>query len=83
LRRVKLQSGERVPEKATKTAKVARKKLKALSSPDVAKSAARFFKTGPGQYGEGDTFIGIKVPTLRALSREFREMPLDEVESLL
>lgn len=65
------------------TAKEARKKLKSLSSPDVAKSAARFFKTGPGQYGEGDTFIGIKVPTLRAVSREYRLMPLDEIESLL
>lgn len=65
------------------TAKEARKKLKVLSSSEVAKSAARFFKTGPGQYGEGDTFIGIKVPTLRTVSREFRMMPLEEIESLL
>jgi len=65
------------------TAKEARKKLKALGSPESAKSAARFFKTGLGQYGEGDTFIGIKVPTLRTVSREFRAMPLAEIESLL
>jgi len=65
------------------TAKEARKQLKALSSSEVAKSAARFFKTGPGQYGEGDKFIGIKVPTLRTVSREFRTMPLEEIESLL
>jgi 3-methyladenine DNA glycosylase AlkD len=65
------------------TAKEARKKLKVLSSAEVAKSAARFFKTGPGQYGEGDTFIGIKVPTLRTVSREFRAMPLEHIESLL
>src|SRR5689334_7339801 len=65
------------------TAKEARKKMKALSSAKVAKSAARFFKTGPGQYGEGDTFIGIKVPTLRTVSREFRTMPLRQIELLL
>ncbi len=65
------------------TAKDAKKKLKALASPDVAKSSARFFKTGPGQYGEGDIFIGITVPTLRTVSREFRAMPLEEIESLL
>lgn len=65
------------------TAKDARRKLKALASPKAAKSAARFFKTGPGQYGEGDTFIGIKVPTLRTISREFRTLPLEEIEILL
>lgn len=58
-------------------------RLKSLASPDVAKSSMRFFKTGPGQYGEGDIFIGVKVPTLRTVSREFRLLPLEEVESLL
>ena len=65
------------------TAKEAKQKLKTLASPDVAQSSVRFFKTGPGQYGEGDIFIGIKVPTLRNVSREFRSLPLEEVESLL
>ena len=65
------------------TAEDARNKLKTLASPAKAKLAARFFKTGPGQYGEGDTFIGINVPTLRTVSREFRALPLDEVQSLL
>lgn len=65
------------------TAKEAQKKLKALASPEAAKSAARFFKTGPGEYGEGDVFIGIKVPTLRTLAREFRALPPEEIESLL
>lgn len=69
--------------KTNVTAKEARKKLKALASPEAAKSAARFFKTGPGEYGEGDVFIGIKVPTLRTLAREFRTLPLEEIESLL
>lgn len=65
------------------SAKEVRKKLKAVASPEVAKSAARFFKTGPGEYGEGDVFMGIKVPTLRSLAREFRKLPLEEIESLL
>jgi len=65
------------------TAEDARIKLKSLASPSAAKLATRFFKTGPGQYGEGDTFIGISVPTLRRVSREFRTMPLDEIHSLL
>ncbi len=61
----------------------ARTKLHALASPEVATSSARFFKTGPGQYGEGDTFIGVRVPALRKLARECRTMPLEEVEDLL
>jgi 3-methyladenine DNA glycosylase AlkD len=65
------------------TADDAKKQLKSLASTEVAKSSARFFKTGPGQYGEGDTFIGIKVPTLRTVSRQFRALPLDEIEALL
>ena len=65
------------------TAEDARIKLKSLASPAAAKAAARFFKTGPGQYGEGDTFIGIKVPTLRTVSRSFRSLPLDEIGALL
>ena len=65
------------------TAEDARIKLKSLASPAAAKAAARFFKTGPGQYGEGDTFIGITVPTLRTVSRSFRALPLNEIGALL
>jgi 3-methyladenine DNA glycosylase AlkD len=65
------------------TAKEARTKLNALASPEVAASSARFFKTGPGEYGEGDTFIGVRVPALRKLARECRALPLTEIEALL
>jgi 3-methyladenine DNA glycosylase AlkD len=65
------------------TAEDARNQLQSLASPTAAKAAARFFKTGPGQYGEGDTFIGINVPTLRTVARSFRALPLDEIQSLL
>jgi 3-methyladenine DNA glycosylase AlkD len=43
----------------------------------------RFFKTGPGQYGEGDIFIGVKVPQTRAVAKQFHSAPIDEILSLL
>ena len=45
---------------------------------------ARFFKTGKGEYGEGDMFIGMKVPQTRAIVKEARcDVPLEEIEKLL
>jgi len=41
---------------------------------EKAEILGRFFKTGPGQYGEGDKFIGINVPTLRALAKDYQEI---------
>jgi len=46
---------------------VLRRRLKALAVPAHAKTAQWFFKTGPGEYGEGDKFLGILVPELRRL----------------
>jgi len=43
----------------------------------------RFFKTGPGQYGEGDVFLGVRVPEQREIARGFFSMPLAEVEKAL
>lgn len=59
------------------------KKLKELSDPERAKTCAWFFKTGPGQYGEGDVFIGLTVPQVRSVVKEARPLPLKEVEKLL
>lgn len=42
----------------------------------------RYFKTGPGQYGEGDVFIGVKQAKIRAVCREYRDLPLTEVAVL-
>jgi 3-methyladenine DNA glycosylase AlkD len=57
--------------------------LKAAGTPERAIGAARFFKTGPGEYGEGDLFLGITVPALRAIVRQYRTLGLVEVERLL
>lgn len=60
-----------------------RQRLEALADPERALVSQRFFKTGPGQYGEGDVFHGIRVPVLRKLSREYRELPLGSADVLL
>jgi len=60
-----------------------RKKLRKLRDPEKAKILQRFFKTGAGEYGEGDVFLGITVPRLRMVSKECDAMPMGEVEALL
>lgn len=59
------------------------KKLKALGNPEVEVIVRRFFKTGPGEYGEGDRFRGIKVPVTRKVAAEYRDLPLVEAKRLL
>ena len=65
------------------TANKIRAKLKNLGSPERAEGSKRYFKTGPGQYGEGDVFYGNSVGQLRSLAREYRDLPEDEVLKLL
>jgi 3-methyladenine DNA glycosylase AlkD len=60
-----------------------KKELHRLKDPEQAKILSGFFKTGPGQYGEGDTFIGIKVPIQRKLARQYQDLSLEDVEILL
>lgn len=60
-----------------------RKRLLDLEDKEKAKTLQRFFKTGPGEYGEGDIFLGVMVPQLRKLSKECGELDLGEVEKLL
>jgi len=65
------------------TAATIRKRLEALADPDAAQFAQRFFKTGAGEYGEGDLFRGIRVPVLRKLSVTLDNTSLPEVIRLL
>ena len=58
-------------------------KLKKRSSKEKAKILQRFFKTGPGEYGEGDIFLGVKVPELRLVAKEYIDISLKECGRLL
>ena len=57
--------------------------LQQLADPKIAEHSQRFFKTGPGEYGEGDVFLGIRVPVLRALSRKYKSISIEEAGQLL
>lgn len=65
------------------TASKIEQQLKTLGNKADAKQAQRFFKTGPGQYGEGDRFLGIRVPVLRQLAKEQIDTPLPDAVELL
>jgi 3-methyladenine DNA glycosylase AlkD len=60
-----------------------RSRLRQLASSSDAKFLQRFFKTGPGEYGAGDKFIGIRVPMTRRLAKEFAALPRRDVVALL
>lgn len=57
--------------------------LKEQANPEQAKILMRFFKTGKGEYGEGDEFLGIKVPESRKIAKEFKNLMLSEIQELL
>ncbi len=59
------------------------KEFRVLANPKKAKILAGFFKTGKGQYGEGDKFLGITVPQTRALVKKYWQMPMAETLELL
>ncbi|MBN1928284.1 MAG: DNA alkylation repair protein [Chlorobiaceae bacterium] len=60
-----------------------RTRLESLADAPTAAILRRFFKTGPGEYGEGDRFRGIRVPVLRKLCREFRHAGIEVISELL
>ncbi len=68
---------------ASMTASQIHRRMKALADPVRAAGVARYFKTAPGEYGAGDRFLGIRVPTLRGLARECQELSLRDASALL
>lgn len=60
-----------------------KKVLLSLEQPERASFAARFFKTKPGEYGEGDLFLGLSMPQQHRVAKQFLQLPSGEVEQLL
>jgi 3-methyladenine DNA glycosylase AlkD len=70
-------------EQLIMTAKELWARVRSLSHPERAKACVRFFKTGPGESGEGLRFLGLDAANLRAIAKEFRTLPLTQVETAL
>ena len=60
-----------------------KEELSSLAHAPTAAFHQRFFKTGPGEYGEGDVFRGIRVPVLRKLARKYQHLSVVETKNLL
>lgn len=60
-----------------------KQQLRNVARPEKVKILSSFFKTGKGEYGEGDIFIGIPVPDNRSVSRHYHSMPLDQIKAML
>lgn len=60
-----------------------RRDFQKLADPQKAKILARFFKTGKGEYGYGDIFLGITVPKSRVIALKYKDLPLNQVKQLL
>ena len=57
--------------------------LRARANPEKAPLYQRFFKTGPGQYGEGDVFLGLTVPLVREVAKQYRNTSIAELDALV
>ena len=57
--------------------------LRQISDPKIAEHSERFFKTGKGEYGEGDIFLGIRVPVLRQQVKKYRDIKISDVKKLI
>lgn len=60
-----------------------KKDLARFASPAKAKIVAKFFKTGKGEYSEGDVFLGVKVPEVRSVVKKYLHLPLEDIKLLL
>lgn len=59
------------------------KEIQALSNRGRAHDLQKFFQTAPGQYGEGDVFLGLTVPQVRTVAKEYKAISLNEIDLLI
>lgn len=69
--------------RSTKTMSKITDELQAIATPQRAEASTWFFKTGKGQYGEGDVFIGVSNPDLRAVCKKYLSLRFEELQELL
>ncbi|HTY43810.1 MAG TPA: DNA alkylation repair protein [Patescibacteria group bacterium] len=60
-----------------------KQELEKKKNPEQAKNLQRYFKTGKGQYGEGDIFIGIRVPMIREIAKKYIDLSFEDLQKLL
>lgn len=60
-----------------------RQDLQSLANPKKAAFFPKFFKAGPGEYAEGDQFLGVIVPDQRKVAKKYKNLPLDQIKELL
>ena len=65
------------------SAAAVKRAVASLSKPERALFLQRFFRTGPGEYAEGDKMLGLSVPEQRKIVLQFRDLPLIEIQKLL
>jgi 3-methyladenine DNA glycosylase AlkD len=73
----------RVMARVDHTARAFTKRLMALQDDEELRKIQRYFKSGEGEYGHGDTFIGVRMGSIFALAKEFVDMEVAEIETLL
>lgn len=80
---MKSAAGKAAAKAELPTAKAFEARLMALQSDEELRKIQRYFKSGEGDYGAGDRFIGVKMGSLFRLAEDFLHMPIEEIERLL
>ena len=63
--------------------KIITSELQALSNAEKREIFPKFFKAGKGEYGEGDRFLGVTVPNIRAIAKQYKNISLNEIRELM